>query len=94
MRNNIITLIAISFSLMSATAMAGFGFRTSEDDVFTLYRSSAVSGGSIWRVHIATFDASDGKAYNLENCETAKSLFENQQGVTIRYWCEKGYFRK
>jgi len=88
------TLVTCLTIFLSGEIQAGISFRTSEDDVFTLYRSSALNGGATWRLHVATFDTRNGKAYNLENCEIAKSLFQNQPMVTVRYWCEKGYFRK
>lgn len=68
--------------------------RLDPKSVYTLYRSSAVVGGDKWRLHVATFDSSDGSQYNRDNCETAKSLFQSQPGVTVTYWCERGYFSK
>ena len=65
-----------------------------EKSVYTLYRSSAVSGGEAWRLHIATFDALDGAEYIRDNCNIAKALFQAQPGVTVTYWCERGYFSK
>lgn len=52
------------------------------------------------RYHIATFDA-DTKGgpkstvfeYNWGNCMIAAELFQNQPGVRVRYWCEKGRYR-
>ena len=64
------------------------------DNVYTLYRSSATLGGGIARIHVATFDASDGQRYNMENCETAMKLFSQQPSVTVKYWCEKGRYKK
>ena len=65
------------------------------DSTYTLYRSSPVSsGGESWRLHIATFDAKDGEAYNMGNCQIAEELFQKQPGVTVKYWCEKGVFKK
>ena len=62
-------------------------------DVFTLYRNSAVDKNM--RVHVASFDvANGGDGYNDENCRIAAGLFQAQEGVTVRYWCEKGRFRK
>ena len=63
---------------------------------YTLYRSSAVSnGGENWRVHVATFDAKGGgEGYNMGNCQIAEELFQKQPGVTVKYWCEKGVFKK
>lgn len=56
--------------------------------VYTLYRSSAID--PLARLHVATFDASDGDYYNRDNCDIARSLFQDQPGVTVRYWCEAG----
>jgi hypothetical protein len=70
----------------------------SSGDVYTLVRSSAAdqlnpspSEASL-RIHVATFDASEGAKYNAENCEIARRLFEEQPRVSVRYWCEKGRF--
>lgn len=68
--------------------------RVDSRNVYTLYRSSAVVGGKTWRIHVATFDAVDGAEYNRGNCEIAKGLFQSQPGVTVEYWCERGYFSK
>ncbi|MBP0494000.1 hypothetical protein [Roseomonas indoligenes] len=57
----------------------------------TLYRSSP--GHPNARIHIATFDAADGDAYNGENCRLGAELFMAQPGVKTRFWCEKGRFR-
>lgn len=46
------------------------------------------------RIHIATFDAIEGATYNRDNCEISKTLFQGQSGVTVTYWCERGYFNK
>ena len=64
------------------------------DNTYTLYRNSATSGGESWRMHVATFDAKDGEAYNMGNCQIAEELFQKQPGVTVKYWCEKGVFKK
>lgn len=58
---------------------------------YTLYRSSFMGND---RVHVATFDASYGGDYNRANCEIARELFQAQPGVTVRYWCELGRFRR
>lgn len=65
---------------------------TGDSDTFTLYRSSAMDGSM--RLHVATFDSVDGEKYNAGNCEIARGLFQAQPGVTVRYWCEKGRYRK
>lgn len=66
---------------------------TAQDlDVVTLYRSSALD--STMRLHVATFDAVDqGPGYNSENCQLAAQLFQDQPGVTVRFWCEPGRYR-
>ena len=80
-------LIPITLVLLSAC---------SGDSTYTLYRNSPVSidNASLQRIHVATFDGYDDENYNRENCQIAASLFQNQQGVTVKYWCEKGVFRK
>jgi len=64
----------------------------SESQAYTLYRDSPT--GKDLRLHIATFDASESEDYNRENCIIASKLFPAQPGVTVRYWCEKGRYRK
>jgi hypothetical protein len=58
---------------------------------YTLYRNSVLNDGA--RIHVATFDAADGEAYNRENCAAAAGLFVGQPGTRTRFWCEKGPFR-
>ncbi len=79
------------FSLFSLIVSALVGCESSES-VYTLYRNSTLD--SSLRIHVATFDASDGLKYNIDNCQTAAELFQRQQGVTTKFWCEKGKFRK
>lgn len=57
---------------------------------YTLYRTGL--DGS--RVHVATFDANESGSYNEENCLLAASMFQDQPGLVVRYWCEKGRFKK
>lgn len=59
---------------------------------FTLYRNSLLDVNM--RLHIATFNAADGEAYNRENCEVAQHLFQSQPDVRTKFWCEKGTFKK
>jgi hypothetical protein len=66
--------------------------KAGNDDIYTLYRNSPIDPNL--RIHVATFDAEDGEAYNHENCEVARKLFVGQRGVTALYWCEKGRYRK
>ncbi|GJE42897.1 hypothetical protein [Methylobacterium soli] len=58
---------------------------------YTLYRNSIVTDGA--RIHVASFDAKDGEAYNRENCDVAAVLFNGQEGVRTKFWCEKGRYR-
>lgn len=70
-----------------------------ENSIATLYRSSVVEENA--RHHVATFDA-DTKGdpnntvfdHNWGNCLIAAELFQNQPGVRVRYWCEKGRYRE
>lgn len=87
-------IVATILFLLSAPVLTAEFFRTASESTYTLYRSSATIGGANMRIHVATFDAADGATYNRDNCEIAKNLFQNQQGVTVTYWCERGYFSK
>lgn len=69
---------------MTATMAAA----QSNDEVYTLYRDSVLDPSM--RIHVATFDSTDGKDYNAENCNVAADLFEHQDGVQTRFWCEPG----
>ena len=59
--------------------------------IYTLYRNSVTNAAL--RLHVATFDALDGAAYNRQNCAQAQQLFAAQQGVNVAFWCEPGRFR-
>jgi hypothetical protein len=74
-------------SLAVIALLAGCG-----DSTYTLYRSQVSNENA--RTHVATFDASDGQDYNKGNCEIAQDLFQKQSGVTVKYWCEKGQYKK
>jgi len=82
----------ILFCLLAAVGLFAFFFVEWNQTAFTLYRNSVMDEST--RIHVATFDASDGHKYNMENCDIARSLFGTQQGVRVRYWCEKGRFNK
>lgn len=77
--------------------LAGCG---TQETTYTLYRSS-ISPNIIgepkklenMRIHVATFDSNERDPYNQENCRIAMDLFQSQQGVMVRYWCEKGRYR-
>ncbi len=74
-----------------ALAITSNGFAATEQ-VFALYRNSVTDENM--RIHVATFDATDGEPYNRGNCEQAQLLFQNQPGVKVKFWCEKGRFKK
>lgn len=67
-------------------------FAQSDDEVYTLYRNSVLDASM--RLHVATFDSADGKDYNAENCNVAADLFQRQDGVQTRFWCEPGRYHE
>jgi hypothetical protein len=71
-------------------ALAGAANAASADSTFTLYRNSALDAKM--RLHVATFDATDGAVYNRENCDQARELFQGQSGLKTKFWCEPGRF--
>jgi hypothetical protein len=86
-----VTLIAAIIGLASCSQFPA------TESAFTLYRNSLLGNPSLnrsSRIHIATFDADDGRDYNQGNCETARQLFQSQDGVKTRFWCEMGRYRK
>jgi hypothetical protein len=71
------------------------GCTENDTQIYTLYREDSPSPlTDEFRLHVATFDAKEGEAYNRENCESARDLFQSQRGVSVRYWCENGRYRK
>ena len=66
------------------------------DTNYTLYRNSPIpiDNPELKRIHVASFDSNADEAYNRENCNLAATLFQGQPGVTVKYWCEKGSYRK
>ena len=79
-------------SMLTLVVATGCSDRASVRDTYTLYRSSLVEGVS--RIHVATFDAKGGDGYNLGNCDLAADLFQHQDDVKVRFWCEKGGYKK
>lgn len=61
------------------------------DSTYTLYRSSVLGQE---RIHVGSFDTKDGNDYNQSNCRLASNLFQQQPGVKVRFWCEKGRFKQ
>jgi hypothetical protein len=68
------------------------GVYAADDSTYTFYRNSVTAEGM--RLHIATFDTTEGEAYNRSNCEQARELFQAQPGVKTKFWCEKGAVSK
>ncbi len=64
----------------------------SQSDSYTLYRNSIAD--EFERIHVASFNAKEDEKYNQENCDIAKDLFQKQDGIKTKFWCEKGVFRK
>ena len=64
---------------------------TSTSATYALYRSSVARSMANRKFIVATFDVdvSTPESYNRQNCEIARSLFQGQPGVTVRYWCER-----
>jgi len=68
--------------------------KPSDKEIYTLYRNSILDESM--RIHVASFDAKDGKsshAYNMSNCMIAQDLFQNQHEVKTKYWCERGKYK-
>jgi len=72
--------------------LLNFGCSQSDSDTYALYRNSVLD--EAMRLHVATFDSKDGEKYNQGNCDIAKDLFQMQDGVKTKFWCEKGKFKK
>ena len=64
----------------------------SQSDSYTLYRNSIAD--EFERIHVASFNTKEGEKYNQENCDIAKDLFQRQENVMTKFWCEKGVFKK
>jgi hypothetical protein len=93
-------IASLSLGLISSCAIASV-------TEYTLYRSGidlpAKTHDESLRIHVATFDAAQDAKYNLANCEFAQELFNANQPhyrgstygtIKIKYWCEKGRFKK
>ena len=73
--------------------------RPASNSVYTLYRSSLAEG---MRIKVATFDSDESidgstERYNRDTCEEVRALEQESvrgRPVELRYWCEKGYYRK
>jgi len=62
-----------------------------ESNVYTLYRNSPID--ITMRIHVASFDSSNGSTFNMSYCQTAQELFQKNEGSNFKFWCEKGKFK-
>lgn len=87
-------LVALTICIMTACSKPDIA----ESYVYTLYRN--IPSDPAFRVHVATFDANRGfpemdELDNKRNCERAQPMFQSQPDWTnIKFWCEKGRFKK
>ena len=81
---HLLTIVAISIVVS--------GCLTGGESSYSLYRNSVMDETA--RIHVGTFDSSDGDKYNQSNCDIAAKLFQQQEGVKTKFWCEKGKYRK
>lgn len=89
---NVSSLSRLGMLILAAVAMQAAWAQAAPDvAIYTLYRNSVTDAAL--RLHVATFDALDGVAYNRQNCAQAQQLFAAQQGVKVPFWCEPGRFR-
>lgn len=79
------------YVVAAALALSGTAAAAPVGDTYTLYRNSVLDAKM--RLHIATFDSTDGASYNRENCDQARELFQGQAGVKTKFWCEPGRFQ-
>lgn len=88
-RRSFIPLFCATFAF---TITSCGGSDAGDYQTFTLYRNSVTDENM--RIHVSTFDAAGGEAYNRGNCEQAQLLFKAQPSVKTKFWCEKGRFTK
>lgn len=95
----------LKFLIVATAAITAASCSAQRPDAnsYTLYRTGEVAlgvGGDVqrdleaMRIHVASFDANLEEFYNRDNCQIAAGLFGVQEGVTSRYWCEKGRYRE
>lgn len=85
-------LAARPSTAIAALSLLAASQASAAETTYTLYRNSPLNGAM--RIHVATFDAAEGGNYNRDNCATAADLFQRQAGVSARFWCEAGRFKK
>jgi len=85
-----ITLIGILSCGISCSEITA-----SETEVQTLYRNSSLDPSM--RIHVATFDTSEGGKsnpdYNRAACSETAKLYRDNDIAKKDWWCEKGRFR-
>jgi hypothetical protein len=79
-------LIAI---VTASTLLSGCG---QMENIYTLYQATFMNPNM--RKHVATFDATDGRDYNSQNCHSTQYLYQQKAGADAKYWCEFGTYRK
>lgn len=72
--------------------LADASFAATSERTYSLYCNSIMDESM--RFQVATFDSTDGEAYNRENCEQASSLFKAQSGGKTKLWSESADFKK
>lgn len=87
-----VRLAAITIAFVALPMGASLGQTDKAAGAYTLYRNTPIDPSM--RIHVATFDASDGARYNEDNCTISAKLFAAQLGVVVRYWCENGQYRR
>lgn len=78
--------------VLSMIVVAPAWAETADREVYTLYRNSVTD--PTMRIHVGTFDTTNGAKYNAETCNEAADLFQHQDGVRTRFWCEQGRFHE
>jgi hypothetical protein len=81
---------ALTGLALAGLALAGCERPVPDGEVATLYRQSVVG---MERVHLATFDARDGRNFNWLNCSATAESLNARDDTLVPYWCEQGRFR-
>jgi hypothetical protein len=87
--------------LVISLILAFSGCARRDEGVYTLYRTL---DNEYMRVHVATFDANQVDAaerekFNSQTCQAVADMFtaelkRGRMGLKVKFWCEKGRFRK
>jgi hypothetical protein len=103
----LIAATTLAATVLASAGTQAIGFEVGTSTEYILYRTGVdlISNAhdETLRIHVATFDASQDFKYNHANCEFAQEYFNANQPhyrgsiystIKIKYWCEKGRFRK